>query len=483
MSGGLAIVIFLVGIFVVAIGLHEWGHFWTARRFGMRADRYFIGFGPTIWSTRWDEAEVGVKALPFGGFVRISGMSIGDERLAPASDQVLRPDDVAEDRRGAASRLRIDVLETPAVPMETWRRVGEELARRGVPSDTRTIIVDRARAEAGDPATVDEARVAIDAAAAGILEDTGRVGDLRHRVLRGDEGRFFHDRPAWQRAIVLASGSVMHFVQAIVLLFVGFLLFGQTVPLPTVDEVLPDSPAAEAGLQPGDRIVAVEGVAVEDFETAREFIRGSAGQPLTFRVIRGGRTIPIVATPEASEVDGETVGLLGFVPEAEDRPLAPGDALYETFAGDTGVVRLSRETFVALGRVFGPDGLGQLFTQVTGEQERSIEGAASPIGLARAAGEGSAEYGPLFLLLILASINVFVGIFNLVPLPPLDGGHLAVLGIESVVNAARRVRGGVPDFKLDPRAIAAVAVPVIVVLGTVFLAVVWLDIVRPIQLP
>jgi membrane-associated protease RseP (regulator of RpoE activity) len=410
-------------------------------------------------------------------------MSIGDERLAPVSDQVLRPDDVAEDRRGAASRLRIDVLETPGVPMETWRRVGEELARRGVPSDTRTIIVDRARAEARDDATVDEARAAIDAAAAGILEDTGRVGDLRHRVLRGDEGRFFHDRPAWQRAIVLASGSFMHFVQAIVLLFAGFLLFGQTVPLPTVDEVLPDSPAAEAGLQPGDRIVAVEGVAVEDFETAREFIRGSAGEPLTFRVVRDGRSITVVATPEASEVDGETVGLLGFVPEAEDRPLAPGDALYETFAGDTGVVRLSRETFVALGRVFGPDGLGQLFTQVTGEQERSIEGAASPIGLARAAGEGSAEYGPLFLLLILASINVFVGIFNLVPLPPLDGGHLAVLGIESVVNAARRVRGGVPDFKLDPRAIAAVAVPVIVVLGTVFLAVVWLDIVRPIQLP
>src|SRR5665811_1807151 len=98
MSGTVAIVLFVVGL-VAAIMLHEWGHFVTARRFGMRADRFFLGFGPTLWSTRVGETEYGVKAIPAGGFVRIKGMSPTDERLAPVPDVVFGPEALAEARR------------------------------------------------------------------------------------------------------------------------------------------------------------------------------------------------------------------------------------------------------------------------------------------------------------------------------------------------------------------------------------------------
>jgi regulator of sigma E protease len=102
----------------------------------------------------------------------------------------------------------------------------------------------------------------------------------------------------------------------------------------------------------------------------------------------------------------------------------------------------------------------------------------------RRAWPGQTEaFGPFLLILLIASINIFIGIFNLIPLPPLDGGHLAVLGIERSVNAVKGLRGQPQDFTIDPRAIAAIAVPVIAVLLLLFVALLWLDITSPIQIP
>ncbi|MBW3658290.1 MAG: site-2 protease family protein [Actinobacteria bacterium] len=483
MSSGVAIAIFVIGI-IGAIMLHEWGHFWTARRFGMRADRFFLGFGPTLWSTHRGETEYGVKALPLGGFVRIRGMAESDQRLGPVATDVLDRDVVAEERRAVAQRENRELLEVPAVPAPTWDRLRAELAGRGTPQATIERIVDRTRATAGDDASVDEVRQVLTEVVTTEVPDTGRHGDLLHRLLEGDRGRFFPDRPAWQRAIVLVAGSTMHFLIAVVLLFVGFAMLPQPTAAPVVDGFTEDSVGAEQGLEEGDRLVSVAGVSSDDFQALREAIREHPGEPVPVVVERNGEQVRLTLTPAAGEDPdtGETVGQLGFFPRVVEERLPIGDALYETFVGEASFSALTVGTVQSLGRVFGPEGIGAIFAQVGGTQERDPAGAVSLPGVVGLAGEGTAMFGPLFLLLILANINIFIGIFNLLPLPPLDGGHLAVLGIERGVNGVRRRMGRPDDFTVDPRAVAAVAVPVIVIIGTVSLALVWLDITNPIRL-
>jgi regulator of sigma E protease len=119
-TGGAAVTVFVVSL-LAAIMLHELGHFATARRFGMRADRFFLGFGPTLWSIRRGETEYGVKAIPAGGFVSIRGMTPLDERRPPLADALLDPDALAADRRGQAQRDSVDVLVVPAIPETTWQ--------------------------------------------------------------------------------------------------------------------------------------------------------------------------------------------------------------------------------------------------------------------------------------------------------------------------------------------------------------------------
>lgn len=487
MSGPIAITLFVVGV-VVSIMVHEWGHFATARAFGMRVDRFFLGFGPTLWSTHRGETEYGVKAFPLGGFVRIKGMAPTDERLRPVPDVVFDPDQLAEDRRAAAAQDGRDLTEQPAVTEAAFGRFDRELRRRGASRDLRERMVARLRSNVGADATPAEARRQLVEIIASEVRDTGRVGDLHHRLMQGDEGRFFPDRPAWQRAIVLASGSALHFAQAVVLLFIGFLVFGQSVYVPVIDSFTEDtevaSPAEEAGLEQGDRILSIAGVRTEDFMEQRELIRSRPGEPTEVIVERDGEELSFTVTPLAVEdtETGETVGLLGFRPASENRPLPADEALYETFVGPGSFPVLFTETFKALGRVFGPEGIGTLFSQVAGDAERSAEGGISLVGAANIAGQGTTQFGPLLLFALLASVNVFVGIFNILPLPPLDGGHLAVLGVERSVNQIRRVRGEPADFSIDPRAVAAVAVPVIVLVGTISVAFLWLDITNPIDL-
>jgi regulator of sigma E protease len=549
----IGIVLFVVGL-GAAIALHEWGHLVTAKRYGMRADRYFIGFGPTIWSTQRGETEYGVKWLFFGGFVRIRGMSPTDERLRPVAEAVFDRDLVAADRREAAGAGG-SLDNVPALPHATWQRLEEELRSRGVPDDDRAWLVERTRAEAGQHATAREAAVVFTALAGRRLEQTGRVGDVRHRVLRGDEGRFFHDRPAWQRAIVLSAGSAMHFVIAIVLLFVAFWAF-EAVATTTVEEVIPGTPAAEAELVPGERIIAVDGVAVATFDETRELLASRPGETVSLRLASGdavreiqlttglavaavevgsdlaetgiaprdriiavdgtpvegigslrdaasreevtltvARDImtadgQITATEEAIAIPGglvadleeSLIGLAGFRPAHESVGVV--GAAKMTFFGEGSFPSMVVMTFEAFGGLFGPEGLGAIPAQLLGG-ERDIAGSslASPVGLAQIAGQGTATAGLFFLLAILAAINVFIGIFNLLPLPPLDGGHLAVLAVERSVNAVRSWRGLTPDYRVDPRTISAIALPVIVLLGALFVAVLVLDITNPLRLP
>jgi regulator of sigma E protease len=482
MSGPVAITVFVVSL-IAAIMLHEAGHFYTARRFGMRADRFFLGFGPTLWSTHRGETEYGVKALPLGGFVRIRGMSDLDERLAPVPEAVFAAETVAADEALVPAG---STAAPPAGPAATtWTRLADELRDRGTPADVAERIAARTRALVGPTTSLSDARRALRGVIESEVPPSEQVGDLAHRLLEGDRGRFFADRPAWQRAIVLAAGSAVHFIIAIVLLLALFLFTAsQFVGVSsTVEDVVEGSPAAAAGLAPGDELVAVEGTRSDDYEVLRDRIRERPGEPTELTVVRDGAETTLTVTPQLAEdpVTGDQVGQVGFLPTQEFERLPPGQAVREAFTGQVGFVTQVEQTFLAIGRVFGPEGLAGLFSQATGGAERDVEGAVSIVGAAGIAGQAAA-FGLATLLLLIASINVFIGIFNLLPLPPLDGGHLAVLGIERTVNAVRSARGRRPDFTVDPRAVAAVAVPVLVVLGFVFLALTFLDITQPIRL-
>jgi regulator of sigma E protease len=491
-SGAAAIWIFVISL-VAAIMIHEAGHFVTARWFGMRADRFFLGFGPTLWSTRRGETEYGVKALPLGGFVRIKGMSPIDERLRSVVETVFDPRAIEADREQAAELVPAGAVGTGGdqdgvFPPPTWQRLEHELRSRGTPKGLTERIVRRTRTNAPEDGDPGEARRALTEIIVTEVPDTGRVGDLHHRLLDGDRGRFFHDRPAWQRAIVLVAGSVMHFVIALVVLLAMYLLVPQPTGEigPVVGDVLEDSPAEAGGLEVGDRVVGVDGIRSDDYLELRELIRERPGQVTELLVGRDGEEMVLTLTPaEASDPEtGETIGQVGFVPTEITERLDPSTAMYEAVLGPAGFVAIFVGSITALVRVFSPQGIANLVQQASGGEERALDGAVSLVGAASLAGQAtSSVYGLLILLGLIASINIFIGIFNLVPLPPLDGGHLAVLGIERAVNALRRLRGKTPDFTVDPRAVAAVAIPVLAVLGTVFVVLLWLDITDPLQLP
>ncbi len=210
-------------------------------------------------------------------------------------------------------------------------------------------------------------------------------------------------------------------------------------------------------------------------------------------MVRDDVSLELVATPELAvdeagepvldEETGQAFGRLGFIPIVDNQPLPVGEAAVRTFVGESSVPDLAFRTVGMLGTVFGPEGIGSIFAQVSGEEGRNAEGAISVVGAAGVAAEGASAFGLwLTLATLLASINVFIGIFNILPLPPLDGGHLAVLGVEKVVNTGRSAMGKVADFRVDPRAVTAVAIPVIVLVGSVSVMLLWLDVVNPVSL-
>ena len=485
MSGATAIVVFVVAI-VASIMIHELGHFLTARWFGMRADRYFLGFGPTLWATRRGETEYGVKALPLGGFVTIKGMSPLDERLRPVGDQVFDAYAVDQDRERSQELVPAGAAGVGSgLPPATWERLDDELRRRGTNRELTERIVQRTRLNVADSDDLRHVRTVFNEVVAGEVSDTGRLGDLYHRLTKGDRGRFYGDRPAWQRAIVISAGSVMHFLVAIAVLLGMFLFLPQPTGAvgTTVDSVAANSPAAAGGLQPGDDIVSVAGVASDDWQELRETIRARPEQPTEFVVERDGERVALTITPEAVDEEGETIGQVGFYPAEIYERYTVSRAIEEAFVGPVGFLTLFVGSLVGLARIFSPSGLMQLFSQASGAEERTADGAISLVGAANIAGQSSdSGRGLIMLLLLIVSINVFIGIFNMVPLPPLDGGHLAVIAIERSVNAVRRVQGKAEDFTVDPRAIAAVAVPVLAILGFVMVAVLWLDIANPLDL-
>jgi membrane-associated protease RseP (regulator of RpoE activity) len=257
----------------------------------------------------------------------------------------------------------------------------------------------------------------------------------------------FGAKPAWQRAIVIATGPVTHFLIAIVALFIFFVAIGApTDAKPTIAAVQrtlngAPSPAARVGLMAGDEIVAVGGRPPGSIDRFVAYTRAHVGRPLDLSVRRGDRLITVRTTPVLSTVGRRQVGRLGVsLGPGRDRigPLsAAGRAVTQTGSTIKGVV-------VQLGHVFGPTGLRRIGELLAGIRPRQASDATSIVGATQLAGEAVKAGAWDFLFGIIVVFNVFVGILNLVPLPPLDGGHLAVIVYEKIRRRRPDVRKLVP---------------------------------------
>jgi membrane-associated protease RseP (regulator of RpoE activity) len=388
MTSLLGITLFVLAL-MLAIFLHEGGHFATAKLFGMKVERFFLGFGPTLWSFRRGETEYGVKALPLGGFCKISGMS----------------------------------------PYE---------------SDGNFLEEDRS---AGRPAA----------------EPT-------------PPERQFRNKPAWQRAIVLAAGSITHFVVAILLTWVVLVAIGIGTgqATTTIDRTVAldggaRSPAQIGGLQSGDQIVAIAGQQVNSFDELRAALADKGDESITIQYLRDGerRSTTVTAAKQGNR------GFLGFQPAEEIRRIGPLAAIPQS-------VNLFWDTTVATVK-----GLGGF---VTGLADRMSPPEAAPsgggggegggggpigiVGITRLAGQAVANNQWAVFVAILIQLNIVVGVFNLLPLPPMDGGYLAFLLWQVVTRREVDLRKMVP--------VAALIVGLLVMLTV---GLVWLDITNPVPYP
>lgn len=236
----------------------------------------------------------------------------------------------------------------------------------------------------------------------------------------------FHLQPIWKRAATVFAGPFFNFLLTIAVFAVMFSLFGRFVAEPMVAEVRPDSPAAEAGILPGDRFVAVEGTPIETFSDVQRIVSGLAGEELTFVLERDGEQITVTATPEITEVEDALgnkvrIGVIGVVNnEALGQPRRIEYGPLE--AVGAGV----EETWSIIQRT------GQFLKRfVLGREDRCQLGG--PVKIADMAGK-AANLGFVWLIQLVALLSVGIGILNLVPIPPLDGGHLLFYSMEAVLR-------------------------------------------------
>lgn len=436
----LGIVLFFAALLFVIL-LHEAGHFATAKLFGMRVDRFFVGFGPTLWSVRRGETEYGVKALPLGGFCKIAGMGPGEEA--------------------------INFLER-----------------------------DHAQALGDGP---NSAGSASDQTQGGAVAPM--VGARQADVTDGPS-RLFRDQPAWQRAIVLVSGAATHFVVAFFLLYAVLSSVGlptTTTQIAAVETRLPSgqvAPAHQAGLRPGERILAVNGVPVSTVNQLRSALFGTAGEPTRVTVRGSGGGVHMLHLVPTTLPGGGRQGFIGVVLGAGTRPIGVGSALHAS-AADLGSITATevgglgsavsslQQRFQAPSASGSAGGSGGAATTPPsgvpavsapqGSSAGSGGGGAQVvglIGLLRLAGQAVGAQQWTAFVLLLAEFNVVIGVMNLLPLPPLDGGYVALLVWEKVTGHA-----------IDLRRVAPVAAFVVLVMVTLVVSVAWLDLTHPVANP
>lgn len=283
-----------------------------------------------------------------------------------------------------------------------------------------------------------------------------------------DEPRTYRQKSYPRRLLVATAGSLTHFISAIILMIGVLAGFGDVEPTRwKVREVVADSPAAAAGLEAGDKILVVEGTPVADFEQTTQILRAKPGQTISLSVEREGSVRDLTVTLAERVADpatGEKVGFLGIGQDGGSRvrqslPTAVVNSV-STFG------TLSKDTVVGIKQVFGPGGLREYVDTLAGRQENTDKRMLSPVGAARI---GAAVCGDVAsCLTLLAAVNVFVGIFNLFPLLPFDGGHVSIATYERL--RSRKGRRYFADVrKMLPFSYVIMAAMLLMLFGNVYL--------------
>jgi len=312
------------------------------------------------------------------------------------------------------------------------------------------------------------------------------MSNLEKDIDPEDEPRTYRQQSYPKRMAVALAGIVTHFVIAFTLLVLLFAAIGvpnydkSTLTIGEISRLdTGASPAQAAGFKVGDRIVSVDGQPIARWEDIPPYIRQNAGKPVAFVVERDGARIQLTATPADVTRNGETRGFIGIGSKPAVERMNPLSAV--PHAG-TQMWRLTAGSVTGLGSVFSPGSLKNYAGQLTNSGKKSADPQAddqrfiSVVGVARIAGQ-AAESGAFNVVYLLVLLNIFIGVFNLVPLLPLDGGHVAIATYERIRSRAGR------RYQADVGKMMPIAAAVIVVLVLIGVSSIYLDIVRPMANP
>jgi membrane-associated protease RseP (regulator of RpoE activity) len=285
----------------------------------------------------------------------------------------------------------------------------------------------------------------------------------------GDEHRAYFAKPIRQRAVVILAGPLSHLLVAGLVFTSLYLVVGDLSRVAKVGGVTPriggrPAPAAEAGLRAGDVIVRIGDIENPTPQQLGAYQEDHAGEPIRYTIQRGQRRFDVTMTPVIERIDGEPVPRIGVLLAPTPLPLA---AAVTSGFGD--VWDLSVYAVSEIGRVFGPEGIGRIAALLFTDAPRRIDDPASVVGIGRQVGVVGSEGDWDHVVYLFGYVTLFIGLINLVPLPPFDGGHLAILAIE-------RVRGRPVDLKR----VVPVSVAVLAFMATFVLAAVVLDVTKPI---
>jgi membrane-associated protease RseP (regulator of RpoE activity) len=374
----LGILAFVVAL-LFSVMVHEFGHYLTARKFGMRVSEFFLGFGKRIWSFTRGETEFGLKAIPAGGYCRIEGMTPQDQ------------------------------------------------------------------------------------------------------MAEGEEGRAFFAASSAKKLIVLGAGSFAHFALGFLLIFSIFFGVGYQALLPDITKVSPQSAAAAAGFQEGDRILTIGGDEVDNWAIDSKKIAESKGREIVFTVQRGDEILTLKANPQYIEEEKRYV--LGVITKVG---IKRDGIIQSTQNASSATWALARESVKSLFTL--PTKVPELFRQTFMGDERDPNGLVGVVGAARVSGEvvGSENLAGnqrlQTFILIVASLNIFVGLFNLLPLLPLDGGHMAVAIADEFRALLARIRKKPRPAGIDVNVLTPITMAVFVVLAILTVVLLVADLINPISL-
>ena len=303
----------------------------------------------------------------------------------------------------------------------------------------------------------------------------------RDEMPAGEESRAFFGATTSRKLIVLGAGSFAHFVIGFLLIFSIFFGVGVNTLLSDVSKVSPNSAAAAAGIQAGDKIIAIDGKKVTNWYQDSRAIATSQGKELTFTVLRDGAEISITAAPTYLEAEKRYV--LGVVTKIGTQRETFFTSISESGRATAVLTRESIKSLIAL-----PTKVPQLIRQTFGGEKRDPNGLVGVVGAARVSGDAvssnklnNTERFGTFLLLV-ASLNIFVGLFNLLPLLPLDGGHMAVAIADEIRAFFARLRGKPRPAGIDVNVLTPITMTVFAVLAVLTAILLIADIFNPVSL-